>query len=105
MRVQNASCCEYHKTYKGMAHTTIVLNTSNTTAQTGRKPLDEIIAKVQLGTKIAQIALACPTCQGPVNKEIQEFKNCHQEGGRPSLPAMNDSQENLSNEINTLEYK
>jgi hypothetical protein len=82
-RVQNASCCKHNKTYKGNVHTTIVLSTSNTTTPTGRnqrRPLDEIIAKVQLGTKIAQIALACPTCEGPVKKEIREFKNCHQEG-------------------------
>ena len=37
--------------------------------------IESIIAKVQLGAKIAQIALACPTCKGSVTKEIQDFKN------------------------------
>jgi hypothetical protein len=61
------------------------------------KAIEEIIAKVQLSAKIVQIALACPTCHGPVNKEIQEFrsKNCHQDGGRSSLPAMNESKDGL----------
>jgi hypothetical protein len=70
--------------------------------------LDEMIAKVGLGTRIAKIALTCTTCQGPVNKEIQEFKNNarHQDGGRSSFAAMNDeSKEYLSNENSTLEYK
>ena len=70
------------------------------------KAIEAIIAKVQLSAKIAQIALACPTCQGPVNKEIQDFKNknCHQEGGHSLLPATNESR-GVINECSTLEYK
>jgi hypothetical protein len=66
--------------------------------------IDAITAKVQLGTKIAQIALACPTCSGPVNKEIQNFKNNHQEGGHSLFPATNESS-GVINECSTLEYK
>jgi hypothetical protein len=71
------------------------------------KAIESMIAKVQLSAKIAQIALACPTCQGPVNKEIQEFKNrnvSHQGGGRSSFAAMNDKRDCITNDI-TPEYK
>jgi hypothetical protein len=73
--------------------------------------LDEMIAKVGLGTRIAKIALACPTCQGPANKEIQEFKNqnsSHQGGGRSSFAPMNDIKDGLPNGTNKIishEYK
>jgi hypothetical protein len=87
----------------------IVLNTSDTTtriSQMQHGTIDEIIAKIQLGTRIIKIALACPACQGPANQEIQEFKNrnsSHQGGGRSSLPAMNDKKNCITNDI-TLEY-
>jgi hypothetical protein len=68
--------------------------------------ITNMIAKIELSAKIAQIALACPSCNGPVNKEIQEFKskNYHQGGGRSSLPAMNDKKDCIANDI-TFEYK
>jgi hypothetical protein len=71
------------------------------------KAIESMIAKVQLSAKIAQIALACPSCQGPVNKEIQVFKNrnvSHQGGGRSSFAAMNET-DGLDNDYSTLEYK
>jgi hypothetical protein len=52
--------------------------------------IELIIAKVQLSAKIAQIALACPGCRGPVNKEIEDFKISHQVGGHSLLSATND---------------
>jgi hypothetical protein len=60
----------------------------------------EMIAKTELSAKIAQIALACPSCNGPVNKEIQEYQNNHNQQnnnngfgpirGHSSLPATNE---------------
>jgi hypothetical protein len=52
--------------------------------------MEEMIAKVELSAEIARIALACPTCRGPVNKKIQNFKDSHQGGGHSSLQATND---------------
>jgi hypothetical protein len=79
-------------------------NNNNNNNDKAKDAMKSIIAKVELWTKIAQIALKCPICCGSVNKEIEDFKISHQGGGRSSLPAMNDK-DGLVNEINSHEYK
>jgi TolA-binding protein len=78
--------------------------------------LKDMIAKTELSAKIAQIALSCNSCNGPVRNAIQEYQNNHnhnhnlsqqnnnnsetrhQDGGRSSLAATNDIQDGFATE-------
>jgi hypothetical protein len=83
-------------------------------------PIKDMIAKADLSTKIAQIALACPSCEIPVRNAIQEYQDnlnqqnnnnsetCHQDGGRSSVQTMNNIKDGLPNESKKIishEYK